>query len=1258
MGISTGVNGLMDGIKGLLNDEDFMEMASLTVDPSDEEGLKKVLLQRAASDLGINTFDEEGSDYIAIDALYNEQQLGNISIPNLKIGVYESDTEPKPLFEINQVYNSMRIILGNKQLREVMKSQSQGDEEKFKKSLLKKAAMQLEINIFEESDPGFIDLDSLLKEVRLEEAALDIEGGSITEPKDIDSKSETQPLFELAEVYSSMNLLLSNKQLRELMKYQAQGDEEKFKKSLLKKASMQLEINIFEESEPGYISLESLYKEVGLHDASLDVDNGIVKHTENDSSPKKENISVSEKKSKRIIKKYHECIKKGLTPQLALDKILKTFSGVSELQLKSVIEGNHFIGEQKGTIDEIIEEIVRKSKFKSVTRTDAESAMLDNSETHSSRINFNRTKSYYANEMSARGGVRSVIDEIKEYLASNIGGDADNRSIDDYYFNEYAIALRGIMDRAPRSSFGNYLLNPEYQEQLAYYWLAATDAHPPATAGNLDSTEERSNADIENNKYILMTKVAEIRRAHNDGTYTPEDSKKDDPSCPPGTWGRIAFSVPSNPLTRMPDNPLQNIQGKMIGKIIQRIRGMKETDIISEETMTRAIKMLSRKVFGDDFEVPAELVPDLDESSTLKEDQEAYDYIIMYLRAGEDDIVKSLCEDFANTEQRTITMVSDSYIGEERPEDELRLERKHYKETAGEIYSEMMKSLDFVNIKHAAPPPSVFQSLQDELVKPFKDEVIRGIVSEHQVELEEILALCVSRQREVLMKAQESYGKIINGNYRTKKLEQKYTEILSQVDDALAKVAKDTEGIILKANEKLKGAYADNEIHTEQLMTLSDFSSRVISNRLTKSNKLESSLRDVREQLVTQYRIAHLERVKSKINSALSSDLVRKIRTEIAPKVAELNKVIRYCKVIAGHDEAHQYDMMSASLKSSHNSITSYLLEEVDAIIRREGLTITDDSEREEILKHLLYKGNVGISSRALSKDYIKEPLAMIQQKKSAVMSYQQSLLDCYEEADKLAKDFLGKVNDTIDFMQSEGRLSSKERQQLEKLEVARQEISNVSTRIPSSKGNYKELSGNIKTMEGVFNKLTVGLDEVGYPGKFKAKVHYLKDKFFSLLKRVSGISIKHKKLKGKKFFKEHLGVGEESKTLQLEEGLNDLEEKSSVLGNLSNSYEYDRDSNHVLKNAVDEMPEFFASKYVEREETIDKAVNYILNQHPDLYSEKELDRVIDEMKDEYGIDSTMKTALILGLENEGYRIARSIIDDPLARGNSRNRME
>lgn len=142
------------------------------------------------------------------------------------------------------------------------------------------------------------------------------------------------------------------------------------------------------------------------------------------------------------------------------------------------------------------------------------------------------------------------------------------------------------------------------REVLAYYWLAASDEKMEfaeifakevndAKMELVDdvASDKKRTEFLEASKEVFIDVLCEIRRAHNEGHK--KNSKLDDPSCGPGTIGRI-FSCGSvyNKLTAPPVSAYDAIPASIQGFIVAKLE--------SEKNFHRAVyNYLNSKLMGD-----------------------------------------------------------------------------------------------------------------------------------------------------------------------------------------------------------------------------------------------------------------------------------------------------------------------------------------------------------------------------------------------------------------------------------------------------------------------------------------------------------------------------------------------------------------------------------------------------------------------------------------------------------------------------------
>jgi hypothetical protein len=250
-----------------------------------------------------------------------------------------------------------------------------------------------------------------------------------------------------------------------------------------------------------------------------------------------------------------------------------------------------------------------------------EGSMLQGSDAQKSVEIFEKVKQKYQTLLEEQGGIDAVLKELEDYIIDeklkdrrfatdaalkkckredfqtdgrgNIKQQNDN-------LNErgrYKAALRAITDETrigPGVNFGSVFhhgsrrgLGPAFgggatpaREVLAFMWLAANHPELSEEAIKEFGSEEKA---IDAEKESLVNVLAEIQRAHNDGSYSAYDSTQDNPSCDAGAWGRTFISAPlNNQLTKMNkddvsktlESPGENLSLDVRSKILECIKGL------------------------------------------------------------------------------------------------------------------------------------------------------------------------------------------------------------------------------------------------------------------------------------------------------------------------------------------------------------------------------------------------------------------------------------------------------------------------------------------------------------------------------------------------------------------------------------------------------------------------------------------------------------------------------------------------------------
>ncbi len=170
-----------------------------------------------------------------------------------------------------------------------------------------------------------------------------------------------------------------------------------------------------------------------------------------------------------------------------------------------------------------------------------------------------KLKGIYGAQFREKGGTHKILQDLIQYIVLQSKDNACLSSLDKRKFNikdskeviSAKSALRVLLDPAPNSKWGNYLHLDDskiyikgkpvlLREVLAYFWLAATDPNMP-----LEPKFEAKRAQcIEEEKKHVVYYLSDIRRAHNrPGDYRGLNHSIDEPSCLPGTIGRMGIHL-------------------------------------------------------------------------------------------------------------------------------------------------------------------------------------------------------------------------------------------------------------------------------------------------------------------------------------------------------------------------------------------------------------------------------------------------------------------------------------------------------------------------------------------------------------------------------------------------------------------------------------------------------------------------------------------------------------------------------------------
>ena len=167
---------------------------------------------------------------------------------------------------------------------------------------------------------------------------------------------------------------------------------------------------------------------------------------------------------------------------------------------------------------------------------------------------------------------------------------------------------------------------------MALYWLAASDPDMEIPEADLGCRPKEEL--IEGAKDNFTDTTAEIRRAHNDGIYGGITSRTDQPSCVPGTFGRLVHSVIYNPAPQMVViNPVAELPAKLNVFVINKFKELPERDQLD------IANYMSDKFIM--FEEDAELRKKYGNEILLK-----FEGFAESLRKGQRDFIRILREEY------------------------------------------------------------------------------------------------------------------------------------------------------------------------------------------------------------------------------------------------------------------------------------------------------------------------------------------------------------------------------------------------------------------------------------------------------------------------------------------------------------------------------------------------------------------------------------------------------------------------------------
>jgi hypothetical protein len=749
-------------------------------------------------------------------------------------------------------------------------------------------------------------------------------------------------------------------------------------------------------------------------------------------------------------------------------------------------------------LDRIAEEANREIQI----RVDKESSMLHGEERAAAGNAIKRIIDRYQGALRERGGYQNILQEMNTYLATKTG---DPLSLTDPEHRQgldpYRTALRCLLDpeepgkpgRVKSAAFEN-LLNPEarsytieysndkprmeLRELLAYYWLAASDPNMSLSEEQLAdvpgdiSDQEKRNILIEGEKENLIIKIQEIRRAHNgDPQCHSETSMIDEPSCGPGTFGRIVSSPLYNPIGKLQVNPSAGFPWNIEAFIFKKFQEAGKEAIDGYQSYLEKYLL-----FSDPEETP------------------------QFIRASEK--YKEFLEEIAKSKKTLLKELKKEYG------DALTPERREYAE---KLYEEICNGLDLSN-PSARPRQTLVNRMNESAEKLKKKEILEATTeimkpkyTEHYNKVSEgLIALT-----EQLMSY--DFEHVTNSDLTKNKADmiQRYNDIIKSKELGSSKVSEEYQNLYKKKLEE------------EGLSFLPDEITRIGLSELDNGSKQHSKLDKIRSEFDSKYaeylakekveREKRIQKILEKFEKNGFIHDLNSVNTEVKNEMLHMQQAIDKIHsnlIITGFD-LHEKNILQRSEKITEIS-KNVNLAFLD-LLYKEGLSPSPE-EMDEINQKLQKLLNIKQNKEQMSQAQSK--LNELKKIKSVHDNYQEILQTAKYETYKLALSLYNKVNEhALELIETEPKKNSLEEKQLSELMLARTQLKDY-IQDPHAHKELKisKVIEKAENLNKIVARMQQNFDIIGYPGKFKRFIDSAKNHGAKLLNWMFKVKIKTKK--------------------------------------------------------------------------------------------------------------------------------------------------
>jgi len=752
-------------------------------------------------------------------------------------------------------------------------------------------------------------------------------------------------------------------------------------------------------------------------------------------------------------------------------------------------------------------------------RVDAESSMLTPQEMVFAKEAHKRVYDRYHQTFEKKGGTDSILKEIEDYLISKCEDPLCANPKDPSHrqgLDTIRTALRAILDpelARTRTEVGagyESLFHPgatedtfgipetegvppmSYREFLAYRWLAASDPDMPITKSNFKtipqdiSIAEKRKILVESEKANFIATIAEIRRAHNGDTgHYPKDSAIDEPSCPPGTFGRLVLSPVFNNIARMEINPLKLFPLNVEAAIVEKFKN-------SGPDVINGYNFLIEKNF---------LFSEPEEDEHYERCVNAYLEFSKKISPLKENMIVALKDELqVESEDGTI-------------KDEFTPERKVYAEkTLDDIIGSLNVSDPTTNIKE-----TLVEKMNAIAQENKKNEIKKSVLSMAETEYTTAFNKISDELQEVI----DDLKKINIEKLDNKSIVTFQEDFIKRRKEIINKKIDLKNSILLQAKTAYQTSLSQEGIQpsAQEIDAFNFKGSKSIRADKEKFNKINQECEELFSETASKRRNELSERVDSSIKKFLienkedilkrSSELkenMAKITLEIKQAVDHVNKKLMVPHL---HDHEKKVQELNENVKDLRVSISKKFSE----FCEKENLELSFE-ELDELNSNLF---EAEFKTSELLNDLKNIDNNLEEAKKIHIVhdQYQQFLHKAAHETLKIAVRLSHEINKEIldleDTKPSKGSLSHK---QLEALQTARQALKvHIEKFTDPKESNIDEIMKKEEEINKIVQSMSSKLNEIGYTerGKFKNTVKKIENHIIAIINWTFKLNIKVK---------------------------------------------------------------------------------------------------------------------------------------------------